>query len=154
MSDIEINPDDPTGQASANELKLARAAAIEAYAQLEQSMCMLFSQLLRTSIDLAAVVFYTIVSTHQRNTVLEGLFKKTGSAAYSDYFKNWLKEVRSIDQRRHEIVHWHMAGNTQITAKGQQTTYELVPGNFSPAHRPASVPPIAPSFKTKLTPLT
>jgi hypothetical protein len=94
-----------------------RALAINAYASLEAALCRNFGYLMGTKLDLAEIVFYSITNTHSRNRILDELItKKFGS----EYEPSWngvpgthnkrglFTYIRQLDQRRNEIVHWHV----------------------------------------------
>jgi hypothetical protein len=59
------------------EFQVARALAIESYAQLETQICFLFGSLLETTDDKASAVFFRITNARSRNEMLEELLRKT-----------------------------------------------------------------------------
>jgi hypothetical protein len=98
-------------------LQLARANAINAYASVEQSLCRVFGHLLRTDLDRAAIVFYSITNTHARNRIIDGLLEKRHGTTYEAYWngipntqnrRGMFTTIRQLDQSRNEIVHWHI----------------------------------------------
>ena len=99
---------------------LARASAIQAYAALERSLSFLFAQWLGTPIDVAGLVFFRITSTHARNRILDDLKKKKLENQYNLFWNSLLALTRTIDQRRNEIVHWHIVNNIDLSVPHEQ----------------------------------
>jgi len=91
-----------------------RAIAIQAYANLEVSLTLLFAKLLGIEADLAGLVLYRIASTHTRTRILRDLYSKKHGEAYSPFWKSLLSFIRTLDQRRNEIVHWHVVNNINL----------------------------------------
>lgn len=90
------------------EFSSARAGAIEAYAMLEKWLSSLFAHLLKTSPSLGGIVYFRIINTRSRNRILEDLLKRRYKKACGLYWNSLLKLIGILDQRRNEIVHWHM----------------------------------------------
>lgn len=93
-----------------------RGKAIEAYASMELSLSILFSDLLQSPIQYAGIVFFRITNTSSRNTIIETLLSKRYGDTYTAFWsgvpntpnrKGLFNLIRSLDQRRNEIVHWH-----------------------------------------------
>jgi hypothetical protein len=108
--------DEPT-LSSTEFLMIRRAYAIDAYARVEQSLCGLFGHVMGTTRELAVIVFYRITNTHSRNRIIEELIEKRYGDAYNAYLNGipntphrsgLLSIIRQLDQKRNEIVHWHM----------------------------------------------
>jgi hypothetical protein len=85
-----------------------RAVAIQAYANLEMSLTALFAGLLGIQTDLAGLVLFRITNTHARNRILDDLHHKKQGTTYDLFWKSLLSSIRYLDQRRNEIVHWHV----------------------------------------------
>lgn len=114
-----------------NLLMLARGSAIQAYANLEQSLCFLFSSFLGTTPELASFVFYKINNARARNTIMLDLFKRQYHLKKHEVFiKSALQFIRPLDQSRNEIVHWHALGKTSTSETGVTTEVMLAPPNF------------------------
>jgi hypothetical protein len=114
-----------------NLLMLARGSAIQAYANVEQSLCFLFSNFLGTTPELASFVFYKINNTRSRNTIMLDLFKRQYHLKKHEVFmKSALQFIRPLDQNRNEIVHWHALGRTTTSEAGVTTEVMLAPPNF------------------------
>lgn len=98
---------------------MKRGLAIEAYAGLESALNYLFGHLLETSPDKAGVVFFRVVNSRARNTMLEDLLDKKHRKKYDDFFRGisgapgqkrqpgLFAMITALDQQRNEIVHWH-----------------------------------------------
>jgi hypothetical protein len=117
-------------------LQLARAFAIEGYAKVERSLSLLFASLLGTSLDKAGVVFFRITNTHSRNTILETLLQKAHGDKFRVYWQGTRTEsglftlIRQLDQRRNELVHWHVLNEIAIAETSHTSREVLKPPNF------------------------
>jgi len=109
-----------------------RANAIERYAQVEQALSLLFSDLLGTTFDLGGIVFFRVTNASARNAIIESLLEKRHGTTYEAYWhgipntphkRGLFTLLRQLDQRRNEIVHWH--GVTNIHAEGDKATSTL-----------------------------
>ena len=97
-------------QEAYDQLRIARAKAIQSYAALERALCSLLANFLQTSPDIAATVFYRNANANSRNEILSKLFEnRYGEAEYGPFWESAIKRVGSLDRRRNEIVHWHEA---------------------------------------------
>ena len=83
-----------------------RGKAIQAYALLEQALCELMQDLSGTNAEAASIIFYKITSTGSRNAIIEKLLRRKHGKKYNLFWNSYLKELRPIDIRRNEIVHW------------------------------------------------
>jgi hypothetical protein len=83
-----------------------RGKAIDAYAILEQSLCLLFAHLAGMPLDIAGIVFFKITSARSRSAVLEELLKKRYGAKYNAFWNRYFRDLGQIDRGRNEIVHW------------------------------------------------
>jgi len=63
-------------KAAERKLKIARANAIQQYADLEQALCELFSYLSDTNPIVAGTIFFRITSAHSRRAILDKLMRK------------------------------------------------------------------------------
>lgn len=110
-------------------LLIARAQAINAFAELEQSLFLTFTALMGISGEYAGIVFFRITNAHSRNTIIESLLKKRLNGEYSKYYNPLLKFIdKELDKKRNSIVHWHTMAN--IGTAGDPAEYVLVPPNF------------------------
>lgn len=119
MSDDEaVRIADAKRQAELVTLHLHRAYAINVYAEVEQSLCNLFSHLLGTTFEWGLIVFYRLTNTHSRNAILEELLRKRYGDKYDAYWngtpnthprKGMAGLIRQLDQKRNEIVHWRLS---------------------------------------------
>lgn len=92
----------------------ARANAIQAFASLEFSLSIVFSRWLGTAPELGGLVFFRIINTHSRNRILDDLKETHFPDQYSLFWNSLLKLIRQIDQRRNEIVHWHVVNTIDL----------------------------------------
>ena len=102
-----------------------RGKAIAAYADLEQSLCHLFSYLSDIPRNIAGIVFFKITSARSRNALIEELLtKRKQRQKYSAFWKAYFKDMGQLDQRRNEIVHW-MVVSVIDTADPEQPRVDL-----------------------------
>lgn len=102
---IRSNPTEPH-----KNIQLARAAAIEAYSDLERQLCLQFGDLMGAHPSKAELVFYRITNTFSRNRILQSLLEAEYGARYKRFWGSLLKLIRQLDQERNKIVHWHIIG--------------------------------------------
>lgn len=103
-------------------LKIARADAIDSYGGLEVALALLFSRLLGTKPDLGALVLFQISNARARNKMIEQLMKRKYGSKFNLYW-NWLiKFIDQLDQRRNEVVHWHMRIQPNFNRAGRLTS--------------------------------
>jgi hypothetical protein len=122
----------------ADELRVARALAIEAYAGVESSLVVLLGRLLGTTNDSAAIVFFRITNTSARNGIIEQLLEQKHGTKYDTYWHGQpgsggqrripglFALIRQLDSRRNEIVHWHPR---QTSSTGDESD-DLVPAYY------------------------
>lgn len=120
-------------------LHFYRGAAINAYAEMEQSLCRILAALLgNADWQLAAIVFYNIPSGRLRNVIMSELLAKRHGTTYADYWngipktpnkQGLLRIIQQLDDTRNHIVHWHVA-----------TKIGEVKGSRIALSRPATVP--------------
>lgn len=92
-----------------------RALAVETYSILEQRLSNLFAILMGCSRQKAGIVFYKIVKSSVRNTVISRLRRAEFGDEYAKWWSGILKHIRELDRDRNRIVHWHMASNVGET---------------------------------------
>src|SRR5262249_40387728 len=61
-------------------------------------------------------------NTHSRNRILDDLMTKRHGTSYEKFWNSSISLVRTIDQRRNEIVHWHVVNNVNLDS---DTPHEL-----------------------------
>jgi hypothetical protein len=101
-----------------------RAKAIQAYAHLEQALCRLFALVAETNIEIAAIIFFKITNSQARNDIIQKLFQKQFKDEYNLFRNSLFKNMRPIDTKRNEIVHWNAVRTSTQNANGG-LTYEL-----------------------------
>jgi hypothetical protein len=117
-------------------LPVARAAAIDAYANVEQALFTLFASLLGAPKDRAGIVFFRISSAPTRNRIVESLLTKTHGNKYRVYWSGTKDEeglfdlIRQLDHRRNELVHWHVASEIHVGETAVASRDVLQPPNF------------------------
>lgn len=96
--------------AQAEQLLLARARAIDAYAGVEHALSNLFSALIDVDQDIGTLVFYRVVNTRSRNEMMQDLITRVHGATYKRYWDSMFRFITKLDTQRNRIVHWHVAG--------------------------------------------
>lgn len=91
-----------------------RGKAIQGYAILEQSACSLLSDLGGMSSEVAATVFFKISSASSRSSILEKLLHAKHGSRFNPFWNSYVKELRTIDNKRNEIVHWLSAASVAL----------------------------------------
>src|SRR5258708_2236288 len=99
----------------------ARGKAIQAYATLEQSLCLLFAHLGNLSQDVAPLIFFKITSQDVRNKIIEKLMKLKYGDKYNLFSNSLFAQLRPIDIQRNCIVHWHALQTVGANDAGETT---------------------------------
>jgi hypothetical protein len=118
--------------AAGRRLQLARADAIQSYADLEQALCELFSYLSDTNPAVAGTIFFRITNARSRSAILDKLMHMKHKANYRLFFNSLLKMLGPIEEKRNGIIHWHMLGLGDKGPTGHPEFREmaLMPPNF------------------------
>jgi hypothetical protein len=87
-------------KAAERKLKIARANAIQQYADLEQALCELFSYLSDTNPIVAGTIFFRITSAHSRRAILDKLMRKKRTGRETRILRNGSNTPRNMDVRR------------------------------------------------------
>ncbi|MET0181394.1 MAG: hypothetical protein ABW199_00760 [Caulobacterales bacterium] len=113
------------------EFAVARANAIQAYATLEQSLCLALSYLAGTDREVAGIIFFKVNSARSRLEIIDKLYRRKHRRSYALFWNSVIKEAGSLDQRRNSIIHWNVSSHIHLGESGQQTTkLELIPANI------------------------
>jgi hypothetical protein len=113
-------------KAAEDEFWEIRGKAVQAYANLEQSLCSLFGALAGvTTWEIGAIIFFRIANSHARNRIIEQLFKKKFGDRFNLFRNSLLADLTPIDQERNEIVHWNVV-NIVGTDEAGETTARVV----------------------------
>lgn len=110
-------------------LMLARARAIDAYADIEQSLSRLLATLLQTDPAAAGIIFFRVVNTRARLTILEDLLKRRHAEKYKGFWNSLVKLIHSVDSTRNEVVHWHVVHSIR-EEHGYGSVFYLATPNF------------------------
>jgi len=117
--------------ASNDEFWAIRGKAIQAYANIEQSLARIFAMLSGTTQEVAGVIFFRISSTDSRNKILEKLFKKKFNDRFNVFRNSLFEQLRPIDIERNEIVHWNVVNQVGADKEGKTIAkVTLMPPNF------------------------
>ena len=85
----------------------ARGRAIQAYADLEQNLCLLLAAFSGMPLDIAAIVFFKITSSRARDAILEKLLKKKHGSTLMAFWKSLESLIGQLTETRNHIVHWN-----------------------------------------------
>jgi hypothetical protein len=81
---------------------------------LEQWLCKLFAEVAGMQGKQAAIVFFKIVSKRAVNDILTKLIKLKYEGKYSTFWNSYLKQLRTVDNKRNDIVHWVVEQQVRI----------------------------------------
>ncbi|MHB8150417.1 MAG: hypothetical protein ACYDIB_09670 [Desulfobulbia bacterium] len=110
---------------------VARAVAIARYAMLEYSLAQLFAHLMGVEPDVAGVIFFRINNSRARNSAIERFLKKKHGNAYNIFWNSLEKQLRILDGKRNNVVHWATSTTISVDTNPQSTVkLELIPPNF------------------------
>lgn len=116
--------------------QIARSLAIEAYANLEYALSKLFAQLMDVPEAKASIAFFRIQNNRARNSVVSDLLGIEHGTQYDAYWhgekvesgqrrtRGLLGLIRSLDDRRNDIVHWHTVRGYDLTPTGMRARPE------------------------------
>jgi hypothetical protein len=116
-----------TERTADDELRIARALAIEAYAGVESALVVLLGRLLGTTNDLAAIVFFRITNSRATSKIIEQLLEKAHGTKYDTYWHGQpgaggqrkipglFALIRQLNEKRNDIVHWHIRSSSSST---------------------------------------
>jgi hypothetical protein len=83
-----------------------RGKAIQSYAMLEQVLSQLLADLGNMSNETALTIFYRISNADSRSKILEKLLRKKHGNRFNLFWNPYFAELRQINKKRNEIVHW------------------------------------------------
>ena len=117
-----------------------RSLAIEQYANIEQALCRLFSDLMQAPLDRIAIVFFRINNTRSRNSFLQQLLKKEHGDKYDLYWHGkqpghnnvlgMMGLINYLDDTRNKIVHWNLISSIDFSTTPPSTKETLAAPNY------------------------
>jgi len=130
-TDRNIPLDDAIKLADHDPMWATRGRAIQSYAQLEQALCHVFSATTGVEMSVAGHIIFRIASYGARNAIIEKMIHHKHGQKFNLFWNPLLKDIRTVDLRRNEIVHWICATNATIGADNKlYVGVTLVPPNF------------------------
>jgi hypothetical protein len=124
-----INLETAMQKAAVDEFWAARGTAVQAYANLEQSLCQLFSALAGVSREIGGIIFFRIASTDARNKIIDKLFKLKFGEGFNLFRSSLIRQLDPIGRRRNEIVHWNTIHLVGLDEAGETaSTLVMQPG--------------------------
>ncbi len=128
---VNINLGEVMRGASDARLLVARSIAIQSYANLEQSLCLLFAHLSDTNHQVAGTIFFRLTNSNSRLAILDKLMRMKHGGDHRLFFNSLIAMLKPMDGRRNEIVHWHQSANILVSDDGALVTdLVLTPPNF------------------------
>ncbi len=91
---------------ASKEFSIARAEAINAYANFEHHLAMLFEALLGAGSQKAFAVFAAVINGRARMAMIERLLHLSHGDKYDVFFNSLNKKLQGLDTTRNRIVHW------------------------------------------------
>jgi len=89
------------------EMLVARAQAIQAFANLEQALCALFALVGDMTNRTAATIFFRISAFGSRRKIIDELFRqKFKDRPITAFMASLQRGLAPVEQERNEIVHW------------------------------------------------
>ena len=104
----------------------ARGHAIQAYANLEQSLCSLFAYFTGIERSVAGIIFFKITAARSRDSILEKLLKEKHGTKYTVFWNSITKLLGQLADERNHIVHWNAI---PVFSDSGFTSMELMPPN-------------------------
>jgi hypothetical protein len=85
---------------------IARATALNTYADLERKLALLFSKLMGANEQKSYIVFATLINYRTRRELLIRLMEETYGDTYQVFFKSLMAQLAMLESNRNKIVHW------------------------------------------------
>jgi hypothetical protein len=86
-----------------------RGRAIQSYADIEQSLCVLFASLIGVDINTASAIFFRIQSTRTLGEIFQQLMTHRYQDRYYAFWTSLAKSIQQATETRNKIVHWNVA---------------------------------------------
>ncbi|WP_428407953.1 hypothetical protein [Hyphococcus sp.] len=99
-------------------LLLYRGDAIGAYGAYEQAIARCFIQLAKTDHKTGSLIFFKIVNTRTRLSIMDELLKEQFYPNYKKFWDSAFKHIRDIDHTRNKVVHWLPISELHVDEKG------------------------------------
>lgn len=100
----------------------ARGSAISEYAYHEEALCGLYAHVMGVPITVGGVVFFQLNNARARLTIIDKLLRKKTGASYTTFWASLKKQLKQLDERRNQIVHW-----TTVVTHHDKPVVSLVP---------------------------
>ena len=85
---------------------IARATALNTYADLERMLAGLFSKLMDADERKSYIVFATLINYRSRRELLMRLMKETYGDTYKLFFNSLMAQLAIVESDRNKIVRW------------------------------------------------
>jgi hypothetical protein len=85
-----------------------RGHAIQAWGNVEQSLCALFRHLTGMPMAEAALVFFKVINTGTRDSLLKALLRKKYGNTYKAFWGSLQRLLKPLSDKRNSIVHWNV----------------------------------------------
>lgn len=113
---------------------IARAEAIDAYAQLEISLMFLLTLMIGRKQHHSMAILSRMNNARSRNIVIQKIVDKETTKKYRAFTNSLFKTISEVDEVRNQIVHWHMASIfSHDESTSEDRMHALIP--FNPIDR-------------------
>jgi len=99
---------DVTRESHADEFWNLRGHAIDAYAKLEHALARLFATVIGGKPRIAGAIFFRIVNTNSRNSIIEDILKIHLGSKFALFRNSLIRFLSRLDKERNKIVHWEV----------------------------------------------
>lgn len=111
-----------------DEFNIARAEAIDAYAELERSLMFLLSLMIGGKQHHSSIILSRLHNTRSRNVIIQKIVDNDTNKKYRLFTNSAFKMVSEADEFRNHLVHWHMIQmNTIDRSTSGEKYYALIP---------------------------
>jgi hypothetical protein len=87
---------------------ILRSEAIDAYANLEKGLSLLFARSLRTKQKYGTLIVSRIVNTRARNQIIQAVIDDVTNEQLKTFTNSLFKLIGEADSARNHVVHWHV----------------------------------------------
>ncbi|MEC9068167.1 MAG: hypothetical protein VX569_12905 [Pseudomonadota bacterium] len=107
-----------------SQLDLARLAAIKAYAELENELCLLLKRAMAVEAEVASAIFYQISNTRTRYAIIGSILDISHRETWARAWGRIERWLGPCDTARNHIIHWGEESHLVLKMDGK--TSEIV----------------------------
>lgn len=98
---VEIN------QEHQDSIDLERGRAINAFAKLESTLCLLLAESGNLNYKTASIIFYSNISLQPRVEIITAILDELCGDKFALFWDSARRSIDSLNKQRNKIVHWH-----------------------------------------------